>query len=147
MVSGVRPASRPCVRKGLPSARFQEARQFFLRRSTREGSEGRCRGLGSSVEVLNRLLNHCRIFDARNHLDRTTPVFTDHRSLTRASTVALKVHRGAQAWARRQARHHAGRAWPASPVHAADGSARTPRNAVHRITALELNRFAVGWHL
>ena len=71
---GVRPASRPRVTRGLPSAGFQKARQFRLRRGTHEGAEGRDRGLGAPVEVLKRLLDHCRIFDARNHLDRTAAV-------------------------------------------------------------------------
>ena len=79
-MAGVRPASRPCVTRGLPSAGLPQARQFFLRRGTREGSEGGCRGLGSSVEVLKDLLDHCRIFDARNHLDRTPTGVADHRS-------------------------------------------------------------------
>ena len=39
--------------RGLLSVWFVQARQFRLRRGTREGSEGRGRGLDVSVEVLN----------------------------------------------------------------------------------------------
>ena len=57
-VPGVRPASRPCVTRDLPSAGLPQARQFCLQRGTREGPEGRGRGLGAPVEVLKDLLDH-----------------------------------------------------------------------------------------
>jgi len=72
--AGVRPAPRPCVRRGLPSAWFLQARQCLLRRRAGEGSEAQGRGLRSSVEVLKDLLDHGRIFNARDHLDRTAAV-------------------------------------------------------------------------
>ena len=58
----------------MPSAWFVQARQLLLRRGTREGSEGRGRGLDVSVEVLKDLFDHRRIFDARDDLDRATTV-------------------------------------------------------------------------
>ena len=45
-----------------------------MRRRAGEGSEGWGRGLRSSVEVLKDLFDHGRIFNARDHLDRTAAV-------------------------------------------------------------------------
>ena len=55
---GVRPASRPCVRRGLPSARFLQARQFRLRRRSGEGSEHGRRSLGPPREMSEDFLAH-----------------------------------------------------------------------------------------
>ena len=74
-VLGVRPASRPCVRRDLPSAWFAQARQLFLRRGACEGSEGGCRGRGAPVEVVKDLFDHGWIFNARDHFHRTAAGF------------------------------------------------------------------------
>ena len=70
------PASRPCVRTGLPSAWFRQARQWRLRRGAGERFEGGGggRGLRSSVEVLKEFFDHGWIFNAGSHLDRTAAV-------------------------------------------------------------------------
>ena len=70
--AGVRPASRPCIQKDLPSARFLQAEQLLLRRRAGEGSEPWRRGLGPPREMIEDCLDHHWIFDARDHLDRTS---------------------------------------------------------------------------
>ena len=44
----------------------------MLRRRAGERSEGGRRGLGPPREMIENFLDHRRIFDARDHLDRTT---------------------------------------------------------------------------
>ena len=75
-VPSVRPAPRPCVSRALPSAWFLPARQLFLWRRTRERSEDGSRRCRTPVKVFKDLLDQDWIFNARNHLDRTTTVFT-----------------------------------------------------------------------
>ena len=71
----VRPDSRACVGRGaVASAWAQEARQFWWRRRAGERSEGGRRGLGPPREMVEDFLDHRRIFDAPDHLDRATTV-------------------------------------------------------------------------
>ena len=60
----------------VPSAWFRQARRCHWRRCTREGSEGWRRGCVTPREMRQDLVDHGWIFDARDHLDRTTTVFT-----------------------------------------------------------------------
>ena len=63
---GVRPASRPCFRRSVPSARFPQARQFRLRRHPPEGSEHGPR------EMIEDCLDHHRSVDAPNAVQGCT---------------------------------------------------------------------------
>ena len=60
----------------VPSAWLLQARQCEWWRRAGERFEGQGRGLSPPVEVFQDLFDHDRIFDARNHLDRTAAVVT-----------------------------------------------------------------------
>ena len=64
------------VKGAVPSAWSLEARQFFLRRGTREWSEVGGRGRDAPVEGLKDLFDDGRIFNARDYFRRTAAVFT-----------------------------------------------------------------------
>ena len=70
----VGPASRACVGRGVPSAWAQEARHWLLRRCMGDRSEDGDRGCGKPVEMGQDVFDDCRVFDARESLDRATTV-------------------------------------------------------------------------
>ena len=69
---GVRPASRACVGRGVPSARLLQAWQSRLGRRPGEGSEHGRDSLGPPRAMIKDFLDHDRSFDARAHLDCAT---------------------------------------------------------------------------
>jgi hypothetical protein len=124
-VPGVRPASRSCVSRGLPSAWLLQTRQCLLPLRSREGSEhGGC-GLGAPREMIKDSLDHDRTFEAREHLDHTTTALAGQDFNPEYTLQPLRLRLTERGRVRRQAPHRTSRAWPAALVHAADGSTPT----------------------
>ena len=134
----VRRASRPCVRAG----RYRQPGSFRPDISCCGGA--RAKGLKAGVAGAarrSRWASVCLITAGSSMLAHTLSAAPQSAQvkfsiLNIRSTVASRSsRRGARARVGRPSQLCAGLVWPASLVHAADGSAQRPRYAVHRIMA------------